>query len=482
MGIFSIVSDPRDGSMPSVAAQYAQLFGLECRFWNRNEVPEDAQSKPGDAVVALNYRTLRSLDAGQIAKLRNFIRGGAMLYVRGGFAGQERCTLWPLADASFSCAPVRSAAAYRIESHHLVPEVLYGEEGAGDFSLLSAADLSGKAQPLASARFHDYEWMPFLFSVACGAGTIICDLLPDAPIGSVDLPIFNRLADPMTRHAELGALATLRIGAGMSPKANGAVNLIVDDRPANFDYLTTRKLQRWLRHVDSHFPGAHVDFAWTPDQLRPARSYVETLKQFNTGFVWHGFKRHINHRKADNLKSDLRDGTAMVERISREFGVRFQPIMVFPFEAFGLEAIPLLEQGGFLATFANRLAPEGMWSPFPPFMDYSTPLHEQFTGLFPVLRRSTCETLSRNRMIALAALDLPIIAVIHPDEIGLRRWPYPPLAQGSPDRCDKLLSFAAARRMKPQSLEEIAQNLRARVRPQIITTTETYNSSARYVH
>jgi hypothetical protein len=274
----------------------------------------------------------------------------------------------------------------------------------------------------------------------------------------------------------------MRLAAGIDPADRPALNLTVDDRPANFDYLTSHKLDRWLRRLDTRWPGVHVDFAWTPDQIRPARGYIETLKRYNTGIVWHGFRRHVDHRRVFDLRGDLGDGCAMVARISREFDVRFQPIMVFPFEAFGPESLPLLEGAGFLATFASHLAPVGLWSPFPAFMDYSIPQHEQFAGLFPVLRRNSCRVLGRDRMLAHVLLNLPVIAVVHPDEVGLRRWPYPPLRQGSSSHCDNTLSLAAAWGLKPQSLEEIARDLRNRPQPTVIQPSELYNPSARHAH
>jgi hypothetical protein len=479
-GICWLAGDPRHGRLPLVAAQFAQLFGMECRRWNRTELRGPAAAPPSRMIVAMSYRTLRSLRAEHAARLRNTVRAGAIVYIRGGFERRE-CSLSPLMEAGFSYHCGQPADEYRIESEPITPQTLRDERVAASLSLPAATEISANATPLLSARFAERGSAPFALALKCGKGWIICDLLPDAPAGSSDIPLFDRLADAHKRHCELSALIAVRLAAGLDPERKPPVNLIMDDRPANFDLLNTGNLRKFLEHVDAKYPGVHVDFAWTPDQLHPSRAYIETLKRFNTGFVWHGFKRHINHRRAFNLDEDLRDGTRMVERISRRFGVRLQPVMVFPFEAFGLDALPVLEKGGFLATFASPLAPVGLWSPYPSFMDYSAPLHEQFIDIFPVMRRYSRESLTRDTMLAHVALDLPIVMVIHPDEIGLRRWPYKPLPQGTRTHCDALLSFAAEKRLPSRSLEEIARELLTRPRPTVADFTEMCRGELREI-
>jgi hypothetical protein len=152
MKTFWMVGDPGDGTEPLVATQYAQLFGLECRLWRRDDLPERRGAKAADTVVALSYPALRALDSAQTARLRNFVRAGATLYLRGGFTENERCTLWPLVDVAFSCADLRPASAYRAESHPSIPTVLREEECAsGRLTLPSAFSLPERARPLVSA-------------------------------------------------------------------------------------------------------------------------------------------------------------------------------------------------------------------------------------------------------------------------------------------------------------------------------------------
>src|SRR5260221_2228 len=162
----------------------------------------------------------------------------------------------------------------------------------------------------------------------------------------------------------------------------------------------------------------------------------------------------------------------MVAQLSLRFEVKFQPIMVFPFEAFSLEALSFLKDSGFLATFASPVAPPGLWSNYPSFVHRSVPLHEQYADIFPVLRRHSCESLTWELMLGHAALDLPIVVVVHPDELGMRRWPYPPLRKGSQTHSDGVLAFAAAKHLRASSLEEIAQEIVNRARPAIVESRE----------
>jgi len=463
-----LLRDPASGHLPAVITQYGQLYGLDCKEWKRNEPGDHVYGHDAQAiVVGLSYRSLRSLGNERALQLRNLVRRGATVYVRGGFLSKQSCSMSPIVDVNFSHTQGREGSLYRIESNSQVPAVLHEETGCADSPLAYAVGLPANAVPLASTQLETDEWCPFLFAIKCGAGVVICDLLPDSPSVALEVPIVERIASSSKRHAELGALVVARLATGLSPERRPPLNLIVDDRPANFDLLNTQNLCRWLQHVGAQFPDAHVDFAWTPDQLYPARSYIKTMKKFNTGVVWHGFKHHVDHRESVNLADDLRGGIQMVSQIERRFGVEFQKIMVFPFESFGVEALPILQRENFLATFAKPVASDDLWSRLPSFMDRSLPLHEQFAGVFPVLRRHSCDSLTQDLMLGRAALNLPTIVVIHPDEIGLRRWPYPPLPQGKRTHCDGVLSFAAAKKLESCSLEEIARDSRNHPQPKV---------------
>ena len=82
---------------------------------------------------------------------------------------------------------------------------------------------------------------------------------------------------------------------------------------------------------------------------------------------------------------------------------------------------------------------------------------EALASRFTVLNRLPVERLTREVIVARAALGLPIIAAAHPCDLGLRR-----LAGLSPRECgtlshfDPVLRFAAEKNLTAASLEEIA--------------------------
>jgi hypothetical protein len=106
-------------------------------------------------------------------------------------------------------------------------------------------------------------------------------------------------------------------------------HIVLDDRPVNLDYFNFRTLRNFLRYLTDRSPGIHIDFGWTPDQNRPSRRYVEAIKQFNAGFVWHGLLHHIDHRSIARPELHFARGQHLAKEISGRYQVRFQPAMVF---------------------------------------------------------------------------------------------------------------------------------------------------------
>ncbi|MGH7906952.1 MAG: hypothetical protein ACREP6_10010, partial [Candidatus Binataceae bacterium] len=152
------------------------------------------------------------------------------------------------------------------------------------------------------------------------------------------------------------------------------------------------------------------------------------------------------------------------ECISRRFGVRFQPVMVFPFERDRPSVVQMLIRENFVAkletgsllppesfirsgTFTRKDARNG--SPM------KTPGQEPE---FAVLRRQAPARLSREAMLGAAALGLPIIVAGHPEDILLRRFPMLAGGEiGALSYFDSVLEFARAKKLRPRSLEEIAR-------------------------
>ncbi|HWJ40351.1 MAG TPA: hypothetical protein VNT29_04440, partial [Candidatus Limnocylindrales bacterium] len=82
-----------------------------------------------------------------------------------------------------------------------------------------------------------------------------------------------------------------------------------------------------------------------------------------------------------------------------------------------------------------------------------------FGDEFSVIYRDSIEVLTRDRMLALATLGMPVIALAHPRDLALRRF-----RRGDPadmSYFDSVLAFAAEKSLRPMTLEEIAAEVPA---------------------
>ena len=78
---------------------------------------------------------------------------------------------------------------------------------------------------------------------------------------------------------------------------------------------------------------------------------------------------------------------------------------------------------------------------------------------FSVVFRDSIDLLTRDRMLALATLGMPVIALAHPRDLALRRF-----RRGDPTQMsyfDSVLTFAAEKSLRPMALEEIAAEVPA---------------------
>jgi len=448
-----LIADTRRERFPLVAAQWAMLRGMQC--WRLDLAAGDFPDRSFGprALLAISYPTLTSLDAAELRAVKNAVAQGASLYVRGGFPGGATRSLSPFGSGVFTISPRKAAAGYRISNHGLLPRVLRNEAVSVELALPAAqvSDCSVEGLAFAGAT------LPFVFAIRCGAGVAIYDLLPDQVPFGAQTPIVRRLAQPAARCSELGALAAVNHATQRDSASVGAYNLLLDDRPRNFDYFNAGRVARWLANLESLAPGTHVDFAWTPNYGHPGQRYIQAVKQFKTGFVWHGLFRHIDHRRLADPGAHYERGLRRVEQISRRYGVRFQPIMVLPFQEVDGDILLYLRKAGFRAAVFHGDPRPGLENPLPPCMHYSTPLHDLYLDYLPALRRFPAPAFTRDWMLANAALDLPIIAAGHPVDVGLRRYAplFSPLQPVS-GHFDQVLAFAREKGLRPMALEDIA--------------------------
>lgn len=459
-----LIADTRHELFPLVAAQWAALRGLKCLQWDTAEAGFVSDGLGPNVLLALSYRTLSSLSTRGLLAVKAAVWQGATLYVRGGFPTHSRCSFSPFGSGAFGISSCR-ADGYLLADHWLLPEVLRNETVKAEVNLVVAQLGDCAAQVLAAIPGGGGQ-LAFVLAMQCGAGVVIYDLLPDQVPAGTETPIVRRLAAPAARCFELGALAAVNHAIGRPGTMLGAYNLVLDDRPRDFDYFNVARLTRWLDHLDAVCPGVHIDFGWTPQYAHPSARYIEALKRFNAGFVWHGLHRHVDHGQVPDPAAVHMDGLKLVREITERYAVRFQPIMILPFERLNPEVLLYLPKAGFKGAVFDVGSQPGLQNQLPGYMHQSTPLHDLYIDYLPALRRYLVPGLTRDLMLANAALDLPIIASAHPLQVGLRRWSalYNPLAAVS-SHFDQVLRFAREKRLRPLSLEQIAAEMISYPRP-----------------
>jgi hypothetical protein len=442
-----------DGRWPSLLEHAASASGLR---WSRSAASSPAFSNlpAGRGIVfAIAADQLAALAPADQQRIAERVVEGAVLYVRGGFKPGECYSMAPFANSCFSIADTNRALGWRFTDHQSLPRVLAREEAIVEFEGRTAKAPPESIEPVLYIRAADNRERPAIFTISCGAGCVIYDLATEGIRSSASL--LGTLEDPATVPGAIGAVVAAGFAVEQTAPAKPYLNLVIDDRPTNLDYLSTARLRAFMRHLNDRFFGIHVDFGWTPDQLRPSRRYIEILKEYQCGFVWHGLLHHVDHRTIRHPDSEFGLGRHLVEAICHRYQVRFQPVMIFPFERDAPRIVELVRQAGFLAMAETP--------PLAPNDDNPATGGATVDGAvaraddnFTILKRYPVAALTRSRMLALATLGLPIIAAAHPRDVSLRRLTLPRGGDGSFSHFDQVLGFAAEKQLQPASLEQIA--------------------------
>jgi hypothetical protein len=461
-----------------VAARFAQLRNAHLVLCHDLDALPIRRSRR--SMIAISASRLRELSGRHKSHLANLVGEGATLYVRGVARGCATLDLKPFASLELAIAAEHRAVGYCFTESRMLPSVLTGEKMVGESLDAPGVErrFNAVTEELLTVRHLDGVERVAIFSLRYGRGCVIYDLAPEDEAGA-DVPLVEQLANREVRHRNVGALIAVNRLVGMEPTQLPPFNLTIDDRPASFDHFNAAPLSALLRHIDYLCPGAHTDFAWTPSHTRPCRGYLKTMRDFSTGFVWHGLSRHVNHRVISNPAAELMEGRRWVRRIEQRFGIRFQPIMIFPFEVSAPKQFPLLAQAGFLASVeapqAEFLASDGrltnpcadphLPSPcadphLPRYFGDSLPAHVDVTSDLTILYRYAASSLTRERMLAMAALGLPIIAAAHPKNVGLKRFSRFRDRGGDFSHFDEILKFASSKGLRSLSLEHIAIEVR----------------------
>jgi len=441
------------------ATRFARLRGIVARPCRDVESIPAQLGKP--TLIAIRAAALYRLSGDARQHLAGLVGQGSTLYVRGLPEPGDALDLTPFAQSSVRIAGQIRAAAYRFTASAMLPAVLAREEAKDcPFQSCGAQQLPSEAEELLMLRDEEGQEFAVIFAVRHGNGQVICDLHPqDEDCGGT--PLVDRLADPQTRHKDIGALLAVDCAVGTDPQRLPFFNLTIDDRPVDFDHFNTERVKALLRHIEEVCPGAHTDFAWTPWHTRPSRRYLDVMKKFPTGFVWHGFHRHVDHYAIEYPAAEIAMGQRLVSEIEKRFGVRLQRIMIFPFERSTMAQLRLLHEAGFLACVGEP----GDWHNFdahlPRYLHCSLPSIIDPSSGFAVLYRYRVSALSRDRMLAMASLGVPIIAYAHPDDLRLRRLSRLWHREGNLDHFDPVLTFAASKGLPSRSLEDIVREVEA---------------------
>ena len=436
--------------MPTLVAQFARLRGLEVREL-RGDHGSLFPSSGSDALLASSFAAFSQLSPRERETLRASVELGATLYLRGGIENGLRYSLVPLVDLTFTVSVIAKVTNGRFSDQELIPAVLRGEQVSFPGVLPGACDLGGSVEPILLARGEDGAESPVVFACRAGKGTIICDVQPDAE--NSDAPLIWRLADPVQRCRIISALIAVDRAHGRDLSVPVPFNLTIDDIPLGYDYLNESMLEDFMLHLESRCAGAHLDCAWIPTSQRMSRRYVEILKAHGAGFLWHGMNRHVDHQKIADPSVDMEAGKRAMAINAERYGVQFQPMIIFPFERAHRSAEELVLKEGFLAGAEQPRHDEGAAMPY---LRYSEDSCVHDSGL-RFLHRYESQFLTRDRMLALGSLGMPILAFGHPRDVRLRRLSAIMERGGTFSHFDHVLDFAAEKGLPGQSLEAIAR-------------------------
>jgi hypothetical protein len=444
------------GCAPTLAAQYAHLRGLDLHSVPGPEGILLSAGSGTDPLIATSLAVFSRMTSRERENLRASVEGGATLYLRGGAVDGVRYQLAPLLDASFTVGRVAKVAAYRFTHDATIPWVLRGEESPLGAALPCASDFSGSVEPILIAADESGAESPVVFTYRFGSGAIICDVQPDDE--TADTPLIWRFADPLQRCANASALIAVERAAGRDVSNPVPFNLTIDDIPLGYDYFNESMLEDFFGHLESRCASFHLDCAWIPTSQWIGRRYVEILKANSTGFVWHGMHRHVDHQQIDDPVAEMEIGKRAMAANVRRYDVRLQPIIIFPFERAHRSAEELLLNEGFLAAAEQPRHDEGA-DAMHEYLRYSSESCEHESGL-RFLHRYESAFLTRDRMIAIAAFGMPILAFAHPKDVRLRRLSRFVERGGTFSHFDEVLAFANSKGLPGQPLEDIARTVR----------------------
>ncbi len=220
-----LIGNP-DGRWPSLLEQAAFARGLR---WSRSEASSSALSNlPADReiVFAIAADQLAALAPPDKQRIAERVTEGAVLYVKGGFKPGECYSMAPFANSRFSITETNRALGWRVTDHQCLPRVLAQEAAIAEFASMTAEGTTESVEPILFVQPPDGRERPAIFTIGCGAGSVIYDLTTEEIRSSASL--LGRLEEPATFADAIGAVVAT---PAAPPKPS--FNLVIDDRPAN---------------------------------------------------------------------------------------------------------------------------------------------------------------------------------------------------------------------------------------------------------
>ncbi len=204
-----------DGCWPSLLEQAASARGLR---WSRSVASSPAFSNlPADRelVLAIAADRLAALAPADKQRMAERVAEGAMLYVKGGFKRGESFSMAPFANSCFSVADTNRALGWRLTDHRLLPRVIAKEAAIVEFESMTAEGTTESVEPILFVQPPDGRERPAIFTIGCGAGSVIYDLTTEEIRSSASL--LGTLEDPATLAGAIGAVVAA--GFALEPAA-----------------------------------------------------------------------------------------------------------------------------------------------------------------------------------------------------------------------------------------------------------------------
>jgi hypothetical protein len=136
-------------------------------------------------------------------------------------------------------------------------------------------------------------------------------------------------------------------------------------------------------------------------------------------------------------------------------------------------AIRCVKEAGFTAIAEYGEVSRAGEEDLPPYLRYSTPLRRVGEVGFPALRRRGLRAVTRDLMLGLAALGLPITVTAHPSDVGIGKLPW--LKAANFEVFDLVLNFARDKNLQSRSLIDLFEEMKKWPHPWAVNSNRSHS-------